>query len=152
MGAFAQPPSKYVLTDLTMRSMIELERAKAGLDFENDVLRDLSCALLTTYDAEGSASSLSFIEPSLYEPYERFASHVTETEPSAVARIQSYLKYFSTTLSRVVDGDTSPVAALIPICTSLHRELVQEINAEVVFGVNDWPSVHEEPAAGVSAA
>lgn len=135
-----------------MRSMIELERAKAGLDYEGEILRRLSAALLESYDTGSSAASSAFIEPSLYEPYERLVGPAYMSEQPKIIRIQSYIKFVSDALSEVVGGNETRVSELIPICTTLHRELVQEINAEVAFAVNDWPAVHENAASRVCAA
>lgn len=152
MEVLAQSPSKFALTDLTMRSMIELERAKAGLDYEVDVLVHLSTALLESYEDGTSAATFTFIEPSLYEPYERLVRGFDASEQPKIVRIQSYIRHMSQELSLVADGNEAPVVSLIPACTRLHRELLNEINSEVAFDINDWPSVAEGASPGVSAS
>lgn len=151
MGVLAEAPSKYVLTELTLRSMIELERAQAGMDFESDVLGDLSSAMLNSSDQGGGAAPFQFIEPGLYEPYERLVRHVDMATPP-ITRIRDYIKDISISLSRVAAGDREPAPALIGVCTSLHQELVQEINEEDALAINDWPSAGEGAAAGLGAA
>lgn len=153
MGARDQPPSKFALSDLTMRSMIELERFRAGLDYETAVLFELSSALMVSgYEDSSGAASFAFIEPSLYEPYDRIVRDQGAVGQSTVVRIRTYIRHMSDELSLVANGDVGPVESLIPACTRLHRELVQEINSEVAFDVNDWPSVYENPSASVRAA
>lgn len=152
MGVLAQSPSKYALTDLTLRSMIELERANAGLDYETDVLAHLSTALLESSGEDTGAAAFTFVEPSLYEPYERIVRECGPAGQPKVQRIQAYIKSMSDDLSLVVGGDAAPVSKLIPACTRLHRELVQEINSEVAFDVNDWPSVYENASTRVRAS
>lgn len=152
MGVLAHAPSKYVLTELTLRSMIELERVKAGIDFETDVLYQLSDALLGTSNADSSAAPFRFVEPGYFEPYERLVRHADSVQAPAIGIILAYIKQVSDDLRMVASGDPSPVNTLIPVCVALHQELINEINSEDTFVGNDWSSVGESAPAVVSEA
>ena len=152
MTVLAQSPSKFALADLTLRSMIELERASAGLDFEQDVLRDFSSALRKSYEENAGPAAFTFIEPSLYEPYERIVREFDPSEESKVVQIRSYFTTMSDDLTQVAGGDATLVGKLIPACTRLHRELIQEINSEGAFDVNDWPIARESAPASIRAS
>ena len=152
MAVLARSPSKYALADLTLRSMIELERASAGLDFEQDVLHDFSSALRESYEENAGPAAFTFIEPSLYEPYERIVREFDPGEQSRVVQIRSYFTALSDDLTQVAGGDAALVGKLIPACTRLHRELVQDINSEGAFDVNDWPIACESAPASLCAS
>lgn len=152
MRVLAHAPSKFALTELTLRSLVELERAKAGLDFEGEVLGELSNALLETSGPEDNTGPFRFVEPGYYEPYERLTRHFHTGEASQVDRIQSYIKEVSDQLSQIALGEAALAPNLLRVCVSLHQELIQEITAEDMLVVNEWPGAAEGAQAGVGAA
>lgn len=151
MRGLAQPPSRFALTDLTLRSLVELERVKAGLDFEPEVLSQLSSALRETSGREDSVSAFRFVEPGYYEPYERLARAGTG-HSSPIDRIQSYIKDVSDQLAQVAGGHSAFAPRLLETCITLHQELIQEVAPEDMLDVNEWPRVAENAQAGLGAA
>jgi len=152
MRGLAQAPSRFALTDLTLRSMVELERVKAGLDFEREVLSQLSSALRETSGPEDSTSAFRFVEPGYYEPYERLTRAFCTGHSSPIDRIQSYIKDVSDQLMQVASGHAALAPTLLDTCITLHQELIQEVAPEDMLDVNEWPRVAENAQAGLSAA
>jgi hypothetical protein len=144
-------PSKYRLVELALRSMIELERAQAGMDVEEEVFSDFSVALLRTSYQSADAGPIGLIDPSLYEPYERLLRTLDHSNIPQIDKIQNYIKQLSNDLSEVSKGNLAQMPQLMTACATLHRELLNDINAEEMLVVNEWPSTFRDTSAGVGA-
>ena len=140
--------SKYGLSNLAMRSIVELERINAGLDSDLEVFTSLADALRQRSEPTHCTAHFRFVEPGYYEPFERMYRMASSASDGDVEHIQDYMKTVTHQLSAVAGGQTDEVAALLPICIALHQELVQQITGEDGFDVHERSPFVEEPAAG----
>ncbi len=145
-------PSKYRLVELALRSMIELERSQAGMDVEQQVLSDLSEALLRTSYQSADAVPFGLVEPGYYEPYERLMRTVGYSSVSEIDRIQSFIKQLSNDLAAVATGGHADMLRLVNACAALHQELLNDISSEEMLVVNDWPTTVRDSSVSVDTA
>src|SRR3546814_3855575 len=59
--------SKYSLSNLALRSIVELERMNAGLDSNPDVFTNLATALRQNSEPSACTLQFRFVEPGYYE-------------------------------------------------------------------------------------
>ena len=152
MAALAYTPSKYALSGLTLRSMVELERARVGMEYEADVFGQLSAALLETSKDKIGDAPFRLVEPGYYDPYERLARNSGNAASPDILEIQSYIKQISDDLILAAGGHPEVFSTLLPVCTALHHELLNEINAEDALAGTEWPSFDEHAQAGGGAS
>jgi hypothetical protein len=151
MQALASAQSKFGLSDLALRSIVELERMNAGMDFEKGALEDLSVALLHTSHPDQQSEQVGFIDPTYYDPFERLYRASAVTADVNVEKIQEYLRQISEQLSVLADGGAASPTRLLTVCINLHKELVQELLADDDTAAQEWPE-HEGATAGLSPA
>jgi len=152
MSALAASPSKYALTDLALQSAIELERIKAGMSHNGDVLDLLAAKLLQTSEPVVHDAPFRFVEPGYYEPFERLYRLKESPKSAAIEEIQAFIKRTSEKLSQVAQGDKALASELIGFCVALHQELIQEITAEDAVVVHEWRNIGDDAPAGIRAA
>jgi hypothetical protein len=150
MQASAHAQSKHSLSTLALRSIVELERMNAGLDYDAAAFSDLASALRVTSEPSAATLQFRFVEPGYYEPFERLY-RLASSATGDVEQIQNYVKDVSSRLSAVAAGDGGGAGSLLPICVALHQELVQELSAEDVFAVHEQPPFCEASPAGIGA-
>src|SRR5260370_30267376 len=92
MSALAVSSSKYALTDLALQSAIELERIKAGMNHNSEVLDRLAKTLLQTSDPDVRDAPFRFVEPGYYEPFERLYRLKESPQSAAIEEIQAFIK------------------------------------------------------------
>lgn len=143
-----QSHSKYSLSNLALRSIVELERMNAGLDCDPDVFSSLAVALRQRSEPETCAAQFRFVEPGYYEPFERLYRMGSSESDGEVEHIQDYMKKVSHQLGAVAGGEIAAVSTLLPICIALHQELIQQIAGEDGFDTHERSPFSEEPPAG----
>src|SRR3546814_15528211 len=102
--------SKYSLSNLALRSIVELERMNAGLDSNPDVFTHLATALRQT--SEPSACTLPFrlVEPGYYESFERLYRMASTAPAAELDHIQSYMNTTNQPLSAAPEGPAESAA------------------------------------------
>lgn len=150
MQASAHAQSKYSLSNLALRTIVELERMNAGLDYDTAAFSDLASALRVTSEPSAATLQFRFVEPGYYEPFERLY-RIASSTAGDVEQIQNYVKDVSSRLSAVAAGEGGASRSLLPICVALHQELVQELSTEDVFAAHQRPPLSEEAPAGIGA-
>ena len=142
-------PSTFALTDLALHAAIELDRMRAGLPHNADILAQLAAALRLTSEPPASAPPFRFVEPGYYLPFERLYRTQESGQPGALKDIQDYIQRTSDALSHADDADQ---AKLTNFCVALHQALIQDSTAEDGFVVHDWRALGDGTATGISAA
>jgi len=148
----AASPSKFELADLALQSAIELERIKAGMNHNGEVLDRLAATLVKTCDPGARDAPFRFVEPGYYEPFERLYRLQESPQSTAIEEIQAFIKRTSAKLSQVAQGDKALASELIGFCVALHQELLQEITAENAIVVHEWRNIGDDAPAGIRAA
>jgi len=152
MHAAGQARSKYSLSDLALRSVVELERMGAGMDYNAQVFGELSTALMQTSEPAAGAVQFRFVEPGYYDPFERLYRSVSSAPRADLEQIQNYMKTVSSHLEALSKGQNEAAPTMLPVCVALHQELVQELSAEDVFAIHEWPLFSEDTSSGLSSA
>ena len=152
MQTWAHAQSKYNLSNLALRSIVELERMNAGLDCNRAVFTDLASALRDTSGPNTAGSQqFRFVEPGYFEPFERLYRTALSSAEADVEQIQDYVNDVSFRLNSVASSGTVD-GSLLPVCIALHQELVQELAAEDAFDLHERLPLREEPTAGLRPA
>lgn len=152
MTGFAKATSKFGLTQLALRSAIELERARAGTPFKPEPLIALSEALLQTSDPHDDDAPFRFVEPGYYLPLQRLYRVQESATSTDVEHIQALIRRISESLAAAAKGRTNDTAALVDFCVALHQELIEELTAEDAFVVHEGRTLGDRAATGLSAA
>src|SRR3546814_3097124 len=84
--------SKYSLSNLALRSIVELERMNAGLDSNPDVFTNLATALRQNSEPSACTLQFRFVEPGYYESFERLYRMASSAPDGEVENIQEYMK------------------------------------------------------------
>jgi hypothetical protein len=152
MQTWAHVQSKYNLSNLALRSIVELERMNAGLDCDRAVFSDLASALRdTSGPSTAGLQQFRFVEPGYFEPFERLYRSASSSAEANVEQIQDYVNDVSSRLIAIASGPKVD-GSLLPVCIALHQELVQELTAEDAFDVHERPLFSEEPTTGLCPA
>jgi len=62
------------------------------------------------------------------------------------------MKTVSSHLEALSKGQNEAAPTMLPVCVALHQELVQELSAEDVFAIHEWPLFSEDTSSGLSSA
>lgn len=141
--------SAFALTDLALHAAIELDRMRAGLAHNPDVLTRLADALRRTSTPPANAPPFRFVEPGYYLPFERLYRTQESRQPGELKDIQDYIQRTSDALSH---ADREDQAKLTNFCVALHQALIQDSTAEDGFVVHDWRALGDGATTGISAA
>jgi hypothetical protein len=149
MQTWAHAQSKYNLSSLALRSIVELERMNAGLDSNRAVFTDLASALRdTSGSSTAGVKQFRFVEPGYFEPFERLYRTASSAADANVEQIQQYVNDLSSKLNAIASGEEVD-GSLLPVCIALHQELVQELAAEDAFDIHERAPFGEEPTTGL---
>lgn len=152
MEAYASTQSKFVLSELALRSIIEIERLNAGMEFDNSVLEALSSALLQASRLEGQAAQLAFIEPEYFVSLERLYRIASSADDGDVEKIRGYTKKISEQLNSPIEAGSDVAAALLSVCETLHSELVQDLTIDDSARTHEWPNFDTGAQVSLCAA
>lgn len=125
--------SKYALSDLTLNSIVELERLLAGLDCNRETFARLAEALQQASEPTSGTTQFRFIEPGYYEPFERLYRNASSAFDGDVAHIQGFMKKVGSELTALAMDWGKPEQTLLPFCIALHSELIRELTVEDHF-------------------
>jgi hypothetical protein len=142
-------PTTLALTDLALQAAIELDRMRAGLSHNADVLAQLADALRVTSEPPAHEPPFRFVEPGYYLPFERLYRTQESRQPGALKDIQDYIQRTSDALSH---ADHADQVKLTNFCVALHQALIQDSTAEDGFVIHDWRALGDGAATGISAA
>lgn len=132
--------SKFAFSDLAIRSAVELEKARAGTDFETAPLEQLAAALTRTSHPDDAGAPFKFVEPGYYEPYERLYRQKQPERAKGVEEIQAFVGDAVERLRAFKPGSAQKESAveLVKFCIALHRELIRELASEDVVVRHEW--------------
>ena len=128
--------SKFKIGDLALRSALELERARAGEDYDTAPLRDLADALKQMSMPLLGPTGVASMRPGYFEPLERlYRSHSSEA-PNSFDQISAFVGRAIAELDVVASNRKVPdtLPRLVNFCIELHREFVRRPAAEGRFG------------------
>lgn len=152
MQGVASIQSKFGLSNLTLSSIVELERLKAGMEYDGRALENLSAALLKMSNPTAAATQFGFIEPAYYDSFERLYVTSGQAEHGGVERIQAYIRELSEQLHGLAESAEGQPEPLLAVCMNLHRELVQELSAEDDKAGHEWSEFRDGFETSICAA
>lgn len=152
METFAEAQSKFVLSGLALRSIIELERLNAGMDFDQSVLESLSTALRKVTRLDDSTLQLGFIEPDYFGSMDRLYRVSVAGDGGDVEKIQEYTRSISEQLNSPLEAGSDVAKGLLSVCATLHSELVQDLSLDDDTRTHGRPSIESFATASLCAA
>ncbi len=126
--AMAVRLSKFKVGDLALKSALELERARAGVDYDKSQLTELADALRVSAGEDENAGSVAYMRPGYFEPFERVyrSSHAIEPKSSDDIRkfVIAAIKDIDTAANKKIDEKL--LTKLVDFCLELNREFVRQ--------------------------
>lgn len=138
------PLSTFTFSDLAMLSAVELEKARAKAPYDAAPLKKLADALTQTTRVAAPGAPFKFVDPGLYEPFERLYHARAETRADDIEQLQAFMSDKVRQLRAVQTRKPSAAKLqdLVSFCVALHRELIREMNSEDELVVREWRPSH----------
>ena len=127
MHSMAAKLSKFKVGDLAMSSALQLERARAGLNYDKSQLASLADALRLSTGDDGGAGKVSYMRPGYFEPFERVYQSSNKTPPKSSEEIRGFVIKSIAEIEAAVNDhiDDDVVAKLVDFCLDLNREFIR---------------------------
>lgn len=127
----AKSLSRNSLSELALKSALELEKAKQGREFRGDILGRFAEALSQTSRPEQAGGQAGFIRAGYHRPLVRLYRDRCTSDPGSIKEIQGFVASAAETLKDFSpEPDAVQIDQLISFCTSLHRELIHGLASE----------------------
>lgn len=122
--------TRYVLSDLALRSAVALERFALGEPLNCELVADFAEALSGTSHATGQGDQTRYFAVGYHSSYMRlgFAKGVNQSVDEVQDLLDSKAKSLTAFLA---NPDVSAVSELAEFCTELHHELAQSQIADI---------------------
>jgi hypothetical protein len=132
--------SRFALSNLAIRSALDLERFRAGRALSAKTMSELADALTQTSDPDPEAVSARFFEVGYHKPFMRLYKDRNTVDPRSVAEVQEYLHEMALEIREFLrHPEKERINELASFCTDLHHELASGLMSETVIGRRGTP-------------
>jgi hypothetical protein len=126
-----QSIDKHALSELTLDALIEIDRAKHGMDFDGAPVQKLGNRLAATATANGASSSFALVNAEFFHPLERLYRERRLGSARSIDDIQNFVRESASSLTSFPDNvDGAVVEQLQAFCLALHQQLLDDLKGE----------------------
>lgn len=144
----SKTPSRFDVSELAIKSAIELARLRSGEEFDGQAMAQLADALTRTSNPGSAQGPFRFFEVGYHKPFMRLFKDQHTSDPRSIKEVQEYLAQMAGRLERFLkDRRNENADELASFCVDLHHELSSTLMSESRVAKRQTRSRHSQVAS-----